>query len=307
MRKDGCGERNDVSTSASEARLPADPDLVIWHNGELRDAGSASISPVDHGITVGDGVFETCGVVDGQAFALTRHLARLTRSARGLGLDDPDVDAIRSGVAQVLAVRPDLGRVRITVTAGIGPLGSTRTPGSQTNLVIAGPVPARHPIRAVRVPWVRNERSPVVGLKTTSYAENVVAVAEATKVGADEAYMANTRGELCEGTGSNVFIERDEELLTPPLSSGCLAGITRDLVLEWSAQEGLPVREAADGELMFSVLDDVIAGRAGMALCGSIRGFVPVVELDGTPLKTWPLTAAVADMYDRRSAVEVDP
>jgi branched-chain amino acid aminotransferase len=307
MREDDGDERDDVTITTPASGSSAGNDLVVWVDGALRDPGVASISPVDHGITVGDGVFETCGVVDGQAFALTRHLARLTRSARGLGLDDPDVDAVRDGVAEVLAVRPDLGRIRITVTAGIGPLGSTRTPGRQTILVIAGPIPAPHPIKAVRVPWVRNERSPIVGLKTTSYAENVVAVAEATKVGADEAYMANTRGELCEGTGSNIFIERDGELLTPPLSSGCLAGITRELVLEWAAEEGLPVREVADGELMFSVLDDVIAGRAGMALCGSIRTFVPVVELDGTPLDTWPLTAAVADLYQRRAALDVDP
>ena len=83
------------------------------------------------------------------------------------------------------------------------------------------------------VPWVRNERSAVAGLKTTSYAENVVALAYAKERGAIEAVFANTRGELCEGTGSNVFVVRDGVVWTPPLDSGCLAGITRALAVEW--------------------------------------------------------------------------
>jgi branched-chain amino acid aminotransferase len=282
-------------------------DIVMWLDGHLRDPAEPAISGLDHGITVGDGAFETCQVIDGQAFALTRHLRRLGRSLRGLGLDDPDLDAVRAGVGAVLAERPDLGRLRITVTGGIGPLGSTRTPGPQTVLVVLGPVPPPHPIRTVRSRWVRNERSAIVGLKTTSYAENVVAVAQATAAGADEAWLANTRGELCEGTGSNAFVEIGGELLTPPLSSGCLAGITRDLVLEWTADDGLPVREASDGELPFSVLDEVEAGRAGLALCGSIRTFVPVVELDGTALTATPLIARVAELYARRAAEHIDP
>lgn len=282
-------------------------DLVVWCDGSLRDPATPALSPVDHGVTVGDGVFETCGVAGGQAFALTRHLERLTRSARGLGLDDPDLDAVRAGVAAVLAERPGLGRVRITVTAGIGPLGSHRTPGRQTVLVVAGPAAGPRPVTAVRVPWVRNERSPVVGLKTTSYAENVVALQAATAAGADEAFLANTRGDLCEGTGSNIFVERDGELLTPPLSSGCLAGITRALTLEWAADEGLPVREARDGELPYTVLGDAIAGGVGLALAGSVRTVVPIVALDAVPVAVTPLVAAAADLYARRAALDVDP
>ena len=279
-----------------------DDDVVIWVDGRLHDPSQPAVSAVDHGITVGDGVFETCQVTDGRAFALTRHLARLTRSARGMGLADPDLDLIRAGVDAVLEARSDLGRLRIT--AGVGPLGSLRGAGPQTVIVAAGPYGGPHPIRTLRSPWVRNERSPLAGLKTTSYGENVVAVAEATRVGADEVWLANTRGELCEGTGSNVFVEVGGELLTPPLGSGCLAGITRELVLEWSAQAGLPVREAV---LSWEVLDEVTAGRAGLALCGSIRTFVPVVELDGVALQTFPLTAEVAALYATRAAEQVDP
>lgn len=285
--------------------------LVVWADGRVLAPGERVLSPVDHGLTVGDGVFETCGVVGGRAFALTRHLDRLRASARGLGLDDPDEDLLRDAVTEVLRQAPGAGRLRITVTAGLGPLGSARTPGEpQTVVVVAGPggaVPAPAPARAVRVPWVRNERSPVVGLKTTSYAENVVALARATAQGADEALLANTVGDLCEGTGSNVFVEVGGELLTPPLSSGCLAGITRALVLEWSAAAGLPVREAAPGELPWSVLDDVVGRGSGLVLTGSVRTTVPVVRLDATPLDISPLTQRVVDLYATRAADDVDP
>lgn len=282
-------------------------DLAVWADGRLHDATTPLLSAVDHGVTVGDGVFETCGVVRGEAFALTRHLARLVRSARGLGLEDPDLDAVRAGVAAVLAERRDAGRVRITVTAGLGPLGSGRTPGAQTVLVVAGPAAPPAPVRLARVPWTRNERSAVAGLKTTSYAENVVALAAAARQGADEAVLANTRDALCEGTGSNVFVERGGELVTPPLSSGCLAGITRELVLEWSATAGLPVREAADDELAYAVLDEALTGDAHLALSGSVRTFVPVVALDGHDVAVGPLTAQVAALYREREAADVDP
>lgn len=281
--------------------------VVVWAQGRLREPDEPVLSVIDHGVTVGDGVFETCGVVHGQAFALTRHLRRLERSAAGLGLEPPDLAEIRTAVAQVLAARRDLGRVRITVTAGIGPLGSGRAPGAQTVLVVAGPARPPAPAHVVRVPWTRNERSAVAGLKTTSYAENVVALAAATRLGADEALLANTVGALCEGTGSNVFVERDGELLTPALSTGCLAGITRELVLEWSAQAGLPVREAGPDELPFSVLDQVSTGQVQLALSGSVRTVVPVVSLDGAPVPVGALTRAVAELYARREQESVDP
>ena len=283
------------------------PDIVVWADGRLRDPDEPVLSAVDHGVTVGDGVFETCGVVRGTAFALSRHLARLTRSARGLGLTDPDLDLVRAGVTHVLAARSDLGRLRITVTAGVGPLGSGRTPGPLSVLVVAGPATPPEPARLVRVPWTRNERSAVVGLKTTSYAENVVALAAAVAAGGNEAVLANTVGELCEGTGSNVFVERAGELLTPPLSSGALAGITRALVLEWAAAAGLPVREAEPGELTFAALDEALAGTAGLALSGSVRTMSRVVALDGHALEPFPVTVAACALYASRAADDLDP
>jgi len=287
--------------------------VVIWTDGKLRDEQDAVATAVDHGLTVGDGVFETCSVADGRAFALTRHLRRLARSATGLGLAVPDEDEIRAGITAVLAAGgPDLGRVRVTVTAGPGPLGSNRSaPGTsrQTVIVLAGPAVRPLTVRVARVPWVRNERSAVAGLKTTSYAENVVALAYAVERGADEALLANTVGDLCEGTGSNVFVERGGELVTPALASGCLAGITRELVLEWGLAAGLPVREARPGELPFTVLDDVLGGArgTGLALSSTIRDLVPVVNLDGIDIPAGPISLDAQRLFEANLSQDVDP
>jgi branched-chain amino acid aminotransferase len=208
--------------------------MKVWVNGSLLEPDAARISPFDHGFTVGDGVFETCKVADGEAFALTRHLRRLDRSASGLGLPTPDHEAIRAGIREVLAAEPEAGRLRITLTGGPGPLGSDRGDEGTTLTLAVSPESAWETATSVAVvPWVRNERSAVAGLKTTSYAENVVALDRAHRLDSSEAIFANTIGQLCEGTGSNIFIVVDGQLLTPSLASGCLAGITRDLVLEW--------------------------------------------------------------------------
>lgn len=280
---------------------------VIWTEGRLVAPDEAALSAVDHGVTVGDGVFETCAVLGGQAFALTRHLARLERSAAGMGLAAPDLHHVRAGVDAVLAAAPDAGRLRITVTDGVGPLGSGRSAGPQTVVVAATPAVVVPTGRAARSPWTRNENSAVAGLKTTSYAENVVALADAIAKGGDESVFANTRGELCEGTGSNVFVELGGELVTPPLTVGCLAGITRELLLEWGAEEGLPVREAKDGELPFTVLDQVAAGEAQMLLTGSVRNVQPTVWLDGADLQIGTLSAAARDLFERNMRERIDP
>ena len=282
--------------------------LVIWAGGRLRPESEPVVGATDHGLTVGDGVFETCEVTGGRAFALTRHLRRLESNARALGLVPAPEDEIRSAVEAVLAgFDASAGRLRITLTGGPGPMGSGRGDAGPTLIVVAGPGRAASTARAVRVPWVRNERSAVAGLKTTSYAENVVALARAVSAGADEALLANTRDELCEGTGSNVFVELDGELLTPGLESGCLAGISRALLLEWAAQDGLPVREVAPAELPYRVLDEISAGRGGLAITSSTRHVAPVISLDGVELAVGVVTRAARELFRTRAALDLDP
>ncbi|MER5745542.1 aminodeoxychorismate lyase [Streptomyces sp. NPDC002225] len=273
--------------------------MRTWVNGALRDAEDARVSVLDHGLTVGDGIFETVKTVDGRPFALTRHLDRLVRSARGLGLPEPDLDTVRRACAEVVEANPmPLGRLRITCTGGLSPLGSDRGAFGPTLVVALGEA-SRRPdtTAAITVPWPRNERGALAGLKSTSYAENVVALARAREHGASEALFANTAGRLCEGTGSNVFVVLDGQLHTPPLASGCLAGITRELVVEWTgAQETdlpLDVLERAEEIFLTSSLRDVQAVHR-----------VDGRELPGTP---GPVTAKAMRVFAERAADDLDP
>ncbi|MEE1826097.1 aminotransferase class IV [Streptomyces sp. BE20] len=269
-----------------------------WVNGSLVDSADPALSVLDHGLTTGDGVFETLKAVDGRAFALTRHLDRLTRSARGLGLPDPDHDRVREACARVLDANPvPLGRLRVTYTGGVAPLGSERGDDAPTLVVSLGTAARRPDTTAVAVvPWRRNEHSAVAGLKTTSYAENVVALAAAHRARASEAILANTAGRLCEGTGSNVFVVLDGTLLTPQLSSGCLAGITRRLVIDWcGAQEAeLPLDALQRAEEVF--------------LTSTLRDVQAVTRVDGRELAgPGPVTTKAMAVFAERSADDLDP
>jgi branched-chain amino acid aminotransferase len=260
-----------------------------WVNGRLlADANEPAVAVSDHGLTVGDGVFEAIKIVDGAPFALQLHLDRLCRSAEGLGLEAPDLAAVRDGVVSVLeGTTWPLARLRITYTDGPAPLGSGRGQGEPTLIVVADELaPAADEVAVVTVPWPRNERGALAGLKTTSYAENVVALAEARRRGATEAIFANLAGHLCEGTGSNVFYVVDGELRTPTLASGCLAGVTRGLVLEWCG--GVEVDEPIE----------VVNDASEIFLASTTRDVQPVSRWDDRVLDVpGPVTKAAQETW----------
>ena len=264
----------------------------VWVNGILTGVEAARVSPLDHGLLVGDGVFETLGVYDGVPFAWRRHHERLARSASGLNLSIPASEELRRAADAVLVANGiERGRLRITVTGGPSPLGSERGDEHPTVIVAAAPAHARPPTeRVVTVPWPRNERGATAGLKTISYAENVRALAYAQERGASEAIFANTRGELCEATGSNVFLVVDGVVCTPPERSGCLLGVTRALVLELSAQLGVPHEER-------TVPLAALAGADEAFLTSSTREVAPIARVDEQELD------APGPLTDRKSVV----
>ncbi len=272
---------------------------LVWLNGTVLGVDQARISPFDRGFTVGDGVFETIKVSNGEPFAITRHLARLDRSIRVMGLPDVDHELLRRASREVIAAnRIRTGRLRITVTAGPGPLGPHRGGDSATVLIAASEItPADHGARVITVEWTRNETGALVGVKSTSYAENVLASAKAAAAGAVEAILANTRGNLCEGAMSNVFVGIGGELFTPPLSAGPLPGVTRELLVETLdvTEADLPMGALAEADEVF--------------ITGSARGVQGVGEIDGTSLTPCPgpLTLAAADALAELERRSIDP
>jgi branched-chain amino acid aminotransferase len=273
--------------------------MHAWVNGRLLDDPHApAITVSDHGMTVGDGVFEAVKVVDGRPFALSRHLGRLARSAAGLGLPAPDEAVVRRGVSDVLAAEHlPLGRLRITYTGGVAPLGSGRGDSPPTLVVVADTMKQAPAATAVvTVPWPRNERGALAGLKTTSYAENVVALAFAAERGATEAVFANTAGHLCEGTGSNVFYVVDGELRTPTLAAGCLAGLSRALLPAW-----IGGREVDEPVEVLAVAEEVF-------LVSTTRDVQAVTRCDDRELVgPGPITRACQEVWAAREAADVDP
>jgi branched-chain amino acid aminotransferase len=188
--------------------------------------------------------------------------------------------------------------MRITVTGGIAPLGSERGGSPLTAIVALGEMHAAAPwCDVVVVPWPRNEHGALSGLKTTSYGENVRALAHAGSRGGSEAIFANTAGNLCEGTGTNVFIASEGRLLTPPLSAGCLAGVTRALVIEWAgaAEQDVPLAALADADEAF--------------LTGTTRDVQPIRCVDGRALPDapGPVTRKAAEVFAMRAAESPDP
>jgi len=272
---------------------------VVWINGEVSSVEEARVSPLDHGLLTGDGVFETLRIYQGVPFATRRHLERLARSATGIDLPVPDPSVLREAMEVVVAGNDlDSGRMRITVTGGVGSLGSDRDDCEPT-VIVAGSALVDWPPTAdvVVAPWPRNERSALAGIKTVSYGENVVALAHARAQEAGEALFANLAGDLCEGTGTNVFVVLDGRLVTPPLASGCLAGVTRELLLELVgvAEEDIPVAALAEAEEAF--------------LTSSTREVHPIRAVDGRvlPAAPGPLTLDAATAYAELVVRDVDP
>lgn len=273
--------------------------MKVWLNGALVDSAAACVSVMDHGLTVGDGVFETIKTYGGRPFAVRRHLERLASSAAGMGLAAPPPEVLRAALEEVSSAN-GLGdaALRITLTGGPGPLGSARGDAGPTVVIAPGvlsPWPVTTPVAVV--PWPRNERGALSGLKSTSYGENVVALAWAGRRGAGEALFANLAGNLCEGTGTNVVVGLGGRLVTPPLGSGCLAGVTRALVVE------------ACGVVEDDIPLAALAGADEAFLTSTTREVQAISAVDGRPLPSapGPLTAAAAEALAAVIAADLDP
>lgn len=248
--------------------------LAAWANGRLLEPGEAAVAPDDPAFTVGRGLFETLLVRDGTVLDTAAHLARLRSSARTLGFVPVDTVAIEDGIAAVAAqAPPGPARLRYTVSA---------TGAVVVTLAAIPEPPASVTVRTA--PWPRNERSPLVAHKTTSYGECAWALEWAQAFGADEALFVNACGRYCEGATSNLFAAHNGTVFTPALADGLLPGITRAKVLRAAVALGYRVRLAPL---------TVLAGAQEIFLTSSLKGVVPVTRVDDHPVAPGPVAAAL--------------
>lgn len=274
---------------------------MIWFNGELISANDACVSPFDLGLTVGLGVFETMAAYDGKVFAYDLHHARLIKSAEVFALPVPERSVISAAIAEVIEANhyhQGRYRIRVTLSGGANQLGGGRQQGD----VMVTAQAARSADSAsdsdlaklAWVPFVINERAATAGVKSTSYADHVLAYRHALNAGADEALMFNSQGHLAEGSMSNVFVVKDGVVQTPSLASGCLPGVTRQLVINLCADLDLPVEECQLGVQDIDNADEIF-------LTSSLREIQAAVLLGtkarATEAVTGEVTGRLAEAY----------
>lgn len=277
---------------------------VVFLNGELLPRSQARISPFDHAFLYGHGLFETARAYSGVFFRLDTHLDRLLRSAAILGIPLPEPDRAREEMTAACyhtlrANNLQNARLRLTLSAGEGePTPVTSGAAKPTLFVTAraytpDPVLQHGGARATISGLRRTSRSLPSRLKTTSYLDSLMARREAADKGVDEALLLNEKGKLAEGSTSNVFVASAGTLVTPSVSTGLLAGITRAVVLELAKAEGVKVEEREVSPEELWTADEAF-------LTNSIVELLSLVEVDGKAIgsgKPGPLTLRLRQAY----------
>ena len=258
--------------------------MKIYLDGKLVDEHAAKVSVFDHGLLYGDGVFEGIRAYNGRVFKLKEHIDRLFYSAKAILLQIPMSHAqiMRATVETCRKNKLREGYIRLIVTRGVGTLGlNPRSCKKPSVIIIAGKIQVYPPelyargMDIVTVPTVRNLHSALnPAIKSLNYLNNILAKIEANNAGVEEAVMLNGEGFVAECTADNLFIVKNGELFTPPLSAGALYGITRQTVIELAQEAGLKVSEPNLTRYDLFNADECF-------LTGTGAEIMPVIKIDG--------------------------
>lgn len=287
--------------------------MKVFIDGKFYPEREAKISVFDHGLLYGDGVFEGIRAYHGRVFKLKEHLDRLFCSAKAILLDIPmSHAALTRAVVETCRVnRVRNGYVRLVVTRGVGTLGLNPNRCRRPSvIIIAGSIQLYPPelyergMEIVTVPTTRNLHSAVnPAIKSLNYLNNILAKIEANIAGVEEAILLNAEGYVAECTGDNLFIVKNGELQTPPLSAGALYGITRATVMDLAREAGLNVTEPNLTRYDIFNADECF-------LTGTGAEIIPVVKVDGRVIgsgRPGPLTRMLTDRYHALTRVSGEP
>ncbi len=258
--------------------------MKIYIDGQFYAKEDAKISVFDHGLLYGDGVFEGIRFYNGGVFRLEEHINRLFDSARAICLRIPlsREEIIRALLETIRLNGLRDGYVRLLVTRGVGNLGLTPEHCKTATVVIIAATITLYPkemydngLKVITCATRRNTPGALSpAIKSLNYLNNVLARIEASQAGCPEALMLNEQGYVAECTGDNVFIVKKGRLLTPPVSSGALEGITREVVFELAERAGVPAVQQDLTRYDIFTADECF-------LTGTAAEVVPVVTLDG--------------------------
>ncbi len=263
--------------------------MKIYIDGKFLDQRDAKISVFDHGLLYGDGIFEGIRAYNGRVFKLKEHIDRLFYSAKAILLDLPMSHAELMAATAETCRRNKIrdGYIRLVVTRGVGTLGLNPNRCKNPSVIIIADKIQLYPpelyqrgMAIVTVPTTRNLHSALnPAIKSLNYLNNILAKIEATNSGCEEAIMLNAEGFVSECTGDNVFIVKEDHLLTPPLSAGALYGITRRVVMEIATESGLTVGEPNLTRYDLFNADECF-------LTGTGAELIPIVKIDGRVIGT---------------------
>jgi branched-chain amino acid aminotransferase len=269
----------------------------VFHNESLLPIEKVRLSPGQAGLICGWGLFTTLRIFRGEAFAYERHWRRLEKDAAIVRLPMPYASAkVRINLHEVIrANQVAEGCARIYLVYNQVGFWQSDEKHPEVDLIIyTAPLPEyREPVRLALREHGRHAASPLAGVKTTSWLQNVWAVAEAQKEGFDEVMLLNERGEVAECTAANIFAVKNGKVLTPPLNSGCLEGVTRGILFEIAPEAGVAVIEQAlRPEDLYSA-DEVF-------ISSTNRNLIGVGEIAGNKIATapGPVTQQLNDLFD---------
>lgn len=271
---------------------------TVWCDGKFIDGHEFRVSPHDRGLCHGLSLFETLLAVDGKPKLLAEHLERMRAGLQRLGVDSVELDvAGLDSVMQSLLERNGLldgsARLRFTLSFGEGPLNQTDSGRAWAWMTATKAKAMPGALGVNEAPWRKETESVTRGLKVGNYAEHLIAMDMARREGYGEMLFYNTNDELCEAAMANVFLIRGGGLLTPSLDSGCLAGVTRALVLRIAGEQGISCQEKTLGR------SDVNKAE-GMFLTSSVQGIVEVSHFGLKSYAPHPIYKAIQSEWMAR-------
>ncbi len=252
---------------------------IVYFNGSLVPRSQALVSAFDHGFLYGYGLFETMRAYHGKIFRLDRHLQRLMDSAGILGMAAglAGIDLGRACTDTLAANKLADARLRLTVSRGEVPSfpGVSNTPTVLVAATAYSPLPPAvyaQGYTAGIASLQRQSRSVLSGIKSTSYLLNILVKMEAERAGLDEVLLLNEQGIIAEGSISNVFFVSDSVLLTPPVASGILPGVTRGVVMELARSLAIDIHEV-------DIKQDDIQNYDESFLTNSVLEIMPLIRI----------------------------